>query len=195
MTEALQGGGAEPPKVRRLHDAMRKVRIASAERDDALHDLHEAERARLGMLAEELAGVVRELPEDEEFFLFAVTPGMPPRLWVDPTTHVVIGRDRRTYRFLKDTRLGRTVLAETADLTVMADAVTGYVAERLLERERALEGDWLEARHPRTAPAAERRSSGRGGELAGWMIVAFLLGIVVGAVGLIAYAWLKIPGF
>jgi hypothetical protein len=49
-----------------------------------------------------------------------------------------MGRDKRIYRFVQDTRFGRIVIAESHDVAVMVDAVTDYVARRLIERERAL---------------------------------------------------------
>src|SRR5262249_24962112 len=52
--------------------------------------------------------------------------------------HVDMGRDKRVYRFLQDTRYGRKVLAETAHIEEVVDAVTKYVAQRMIERERAL---------------------------------------------------------
>jgi hypothetical protein len=186
---------------------MRRVRIAEAERSDAIDDLHEAERARLSMLADELAGVVAELPDGDEFFICRMAGGAPPRFWVDPTSHVVIGRDRRTYRFLKDTRLGRVVLGETPDLVRIADLVTDYVAERLVERDRVLESDRLigrlreaatpRARLPRDNPAAGATGpeGERGGPSAIGIVVALLAGIAIGATGLIAYAWFSaVPG-
>ena len=123
-------------KVRRLSDAVRRVRIAESERSDAYADLHEGDRARLELLAEELAGVFSELPADDAYFICKVAGSTPPRLWVDPTTHVVMARDRRSYRLLKDTRLGRLTLNESADLDQTADAVTDYIAERLIERSK-----------------------------------------------------------
>ena len=157
MSEATNETAPGNGKVRRLSDAVRRVRVAEVERTDAFADLHDAERARLALLAEELAGVFSEIPEDDDYFICRIGGGMPPRLWVDPTSHVVIGRDRRTYRFVKDTRLGRIVLTESTDPAAMADAVTDYVAERILERERAQESDLLLARMrdvalPRTSP-------------------------------------------
>ncbi|TIT76785.1 MAG: hypothetical protein E5W45_07605, partial [Mesorhizobium sp.] len=61
-------------------------------------------------------------------------------LWIDAVCHVAMGRDRRTYRFLRDTRIGRVVLAESSDMKVVADSVTRYVAERVIERQRMMEG-------------------------------------------------------
>ena len=55
--------------VRRLSDAVRRIRVAEAERADAFVDLHEADRARLGLVAEELAGVFAELPETDDYFI------------------------------------------------------------------------------------------------------------------------------
>ena len=49
-----------------------------------------------------------------------------------------MGRDKRIYRFLQDTRYGRKVLAENVSIPEVAEAVTKYVAQRMIERERAL---------------------------------------------------------
>ncbi len=184
--------------VRSLTAALRRARIAEADRTDVVVEIREAERARLDMLADELRGVFSELPPDDEQFVNAVVPGDPPRLWIDATSFVVIGRDRRVYRFLKDTRLGRTVILETASLDDMADAITNYVAERVIERERALEGDWLVKRGLRE-PARERArinvamrdTLDRSG--LGWVIAAFLFGVLIGAAALLAYAWVRVP--
>lgn len=128
--------------VRRLSDAVRRVRIAEAERTDAFADLYEADKARLTLVTEELSGVFGELPDDD-FFVCAIAGSSPPRLWIDATSHVVMARDRRTYRFLKDTRIGRIVLFENTDHRLVADAVTDYIAERIVARERAIETDFL----------------------------------------------------
>jgi hypothetical protein len=184
--------------VRNLTDALRRARIADADRTDVVVEIREAERARLDMLADELRGVFSELPPDDEQFVNAVVPGDPPRLWIDATSFVVIGRDRRVYRFLKDTRLGRTVILETASLDDIADTITDYVAERVIERERALEGDWL-VKRGRREPARERaridiatrETLDRSG--LGWVIAAFLFGVLIGAAALLAYAWVRVP--
>jgi hypothetical protein len=195
--------------VRNLTDAIRRVRTAEAERSDVVVELRDAERARLEMLADELKGVFADVPAENEQFLFTVAPGMPPRLWIDMTAFVAMGTDRRTYRFLKDTRLGRTIILETANLGDMADTVTHYVAERIIERERAIEGDWLIKRILRdesgrreeakkaveVVKAAEAPASPRFDRRnLGWVIAALLGGILIGVVGLLAYAWVKVPG-
>ena len=146
--------------VRSLRDTIRKVRTAEAERSDVVVELRDAERARLEILAEELRSVFNEVPADDEQFIFSVASGTPPRLWIDMTSFVVMGRDRRSYRFLKDTRLGRTVILETAKLDDMADTITHYVAERIIERERAMEGDWLIKRVIRDDATAAKPPAG-----------------------------------
>ena len=50
-------------------------------------------------------------------------------------------RDKRRYRFVQDTRYGRKVLAESNDIAEIVEAVTHYVAARIIERERALAED------------------------------------------------------
>lgn len=200
--------------VRSLRDTIRKVRTAETERADVVVELRDAEQARLEMLAEELRSVFNEVPPDDEQFIFTVSVGTPPRLWIDMTSFVVMGRDRRSYRFLKDTRLGRTVILETAKLDDVADTITHYVAERIIERERAMEGDWLSRRIMRDEASRREerqeptRRQGREAIVAatatqtqrpavemrnvGWIVAAFLGGILIGAAVLLAYAWMAV---
>ena len=201
--------------VRSLRETIRKVRTAETERADVVVELRDAERARLELLAEELRSVFNEVPADDEQFIFTVAAGTPSRLWIDMTSFVAMGRDRRSYRFLKDTRLGRTVILETAKVDDMADTITHYVAERIIERERALEGDWLtkrvmrdevarrEERHELTrrqereavaasAMAHAPKQPGPDQRNLGWIVAAFLGGILIGAAVLLGYAWVAV---
>lgn len=189
MSDSEQGRG----NVRSLTDALRRARIADAERTDVVVELREAERARLDMLADELRNVFAELPADDDQFLNSVVPGNPPRLWIDATSFVIIGRDRRLYRFLKDTRLGRTVIIESASIDDVADTITNYIAERVIERERAIEGDWLIRRAARDGAKTGNvfRDAVPDKQGAGWVLAAFLLGVLIGAAGLLAYAWVN----
>ncbi|ESX93933.1 MULTISPECIES: hypothetical protein [unclassified Mesorhizobium] len=125
---------------RKLSDAVRDVKNAFADRDDVVVDMREAHRMRLDLLAAELAPVFADVPADMDNFDFVVSSGLQPRLWIDAVSHVAMGRDRRTYRFLRDTRIGRVVLAESTDMKPVADQVTRYVAERIVERQRMMEG-------------------------------------------------------
>lgn len=180
-------------RIRSLRDAIRKVQLGEVERSDVVVELQDTERARLDMLADELKDVFREIPDDDDQFSLQILSGSTPRLWIDATSHVVVGGDRRTYRFLKDTRLGRVVILETANIDDMADCLTEYIAERVLEREKALEGDWLNNRLRQVAQESKvvRVKESR----TPWMSVvgAFGLGLAAGVVSLVAYAWFANP--
>lgn len=198
MSESTDNGN--PHNTRSLSDAIRRVRTAEAERSDVVVELRDADRARLELLADELKSVFAEVPEDNETFLFSVAEGTPPRLWIDMTAFVAMARDRRTYRFLKDTRLGRSVILETADIADIADCVTNYVAERIIERERSIEGDWLikramrEERQPkRTArQIIAAATSSPDARNMGWIVAAFLFGLLVGVAALLGWAWISV---
>lgn len=129
----------------RLHPSLVRIRDAMAERQDAFEGLREQERALLQALQEELQAFADDVPKDDDWVLLTLSNGDKPRFWVDPTSHVAIDRDRRTYRFLRDTKLGRIVLRESGDVKIIAQAVADMIAERMIERERAVEGDWLAA--------------------------------------------------
>lgn len=122
----------------RLQEALRAARVEAAERTGVVVDLRDAELARLEILNEALDPIFADVPDDIDLFDRAISRGDTPRLWVDVVAHVGMGRDKRTYRFVQDTRYGRIVIAESHDIPVMVDAVTHYVARRLVERERAL---------------------------------------------------------
>ena len=132
------GGASEPETTGRLKDALRKARVDQAERSGVVVDLHDAEVARLELLNEALDPVFEEVPAEVDIFDRGISRGETPRLWIDSIAHVAMGRDKRIYRFVQDTRYGRKVLAETGNVVEMVDAVTRYLAQRLVERERAL---------------------------------------------------------
>ena len=121
MSDPIETGRSG--KVRKLANAIQRVRTGEAERSDVIVDLGDAEKARLDLLGDELKEVFADVPADNETFIFKVAGNMPARLWIDMTAYVVMGRDHRTYRFLKDTRLGRTIILESADIDAVADCI------------------------------------------------------------------------
>lgn len=139
MSDVSDSAAARDP-ARKLSDAIREVKNAVADRTDVVVDLRDAERMRLELLAGELQSVFADVPQDVELFDFAISSGLQPRLWIDAVSHVAMGRDKRTYRFVRDTRAGRVVLAESSDMKPVADQVTRYIAERVIERQRMLDG-------------------------------------------------------
>lgn len=135
-------GGDEPAaKPNRLRDAIREARIAAAERTGVIVEMRDADLARLEILNDALDPVFEEVPADIELFDRAIGKGDTPRLWIDMLAHVAMARDKRTYRFLQDTRYGRRIIAESPNVPEIVQAVTRYVAARLVERERALASD------------------------------------------------------
>jgi hypothetical protein len=158
----------------RLRDALRQARIEAADRTGVVVDLRDAEVARLEILNEALDPLFAQIPEPVDLFDRGISQGDTPRLWIDVVAHVVMGRDKRIYRFVQDTRFGRIVIAESHDVSAILDAVTDYVARRMVEREHALVAT------PEKPLVIEkpRRHGFR----------MFALGFVVGAVALFALA-------
>src|SRR6266446_2157280 len=122
----------------RLRDALRQARIEAADRTGVVVDLRDAEVARLEILNEALDPLFAQIPEQVDLFDRGISQGDTPRLWIDVVAHVVMGRDKRIYRFVQDTRFGRIVIAESHEVSAIVNAVTDYVARRMIERERAL---------------------------------------------------------
>jgi hypothetical protein len=190
MTEsehAIPASPAAEPRPSPLKQALRQARIDAAERTGVVVDLRDAELARLELLNEALDPVFADVPPEIEVFDRGISKGDSPRLWVDMVAHVSMGRDKRTYRFLQDSRFGRRVLAESADIVEVAQAITHYVARRLVERERALAGETpASAREARHYDGLRRRRLWR-------ILAAFVLGMATGAVALLVAAWFLDP--
>lgn len=160
-----------------LKQAVHEARVEAAERSSVVVDLRDAEVARLELLNEALDPLFAEIPAEIELFDRGLSRGETPRLWVDAVVHVAMGRDKRIYRLLQDTRVGRRVLAELHEIPNVVKAVTAYVARRLVERERALEEDPdFTGRVARREVMRERRRRRR--RMFGTLLLGFFLGLV-----------------
>jgi hypothetical protein len=131
--------------------------------------------ARLEILNEALDPLFEQIPERIDLFDRGISQGENPRLWIDVVAHVAMGRDKRIYRFVQDTRFGRMVIAESHEVAAIVDAVTDYVARRMVEREHALVATPI----PEPEPVEIKRRSGF------W---AFALGFILGALALFGLA-------
>jgi hypothetical protein len=168
-----------------LKDAMRQARIASAERSGVVVDLRDAELARLELLNEGLDTLFEEIPSGVELFDRGISQGDTPRLWIDAVSHVVMGRDKRHYRFVMDGRYGRKLLAESTHIPDVVDAVTRYVAGRLIERERALTDNSIPLPSKAHRGLKDLRSHMR------WRLVRmFIFGLIMGCFALFAALWI-----
>jgi hypothetical protein len=137
-------GSAKSPK-KPLREALRSARIEAAERSAVVVELRDAEAARLEMLNDALESLFADIPPEHlEQFDRGIAGGSQPRLWIDMVAHVSMGRDKRTYRFMQDTVHGRRVLAESLEVQPIVEAVTRYVARRLVAREYLLAGTAIE---------------------------------------------------
>jgi len=177
MSDAQNTGSNAVSEARpiRLRDALRQARIEAADRTGVVVDLRDAEVARLEILNEALDPLFAQVPDTVDLFDRGISQGDTPRLWIDVVAHVLMGRDKRIYRFVQDTRFGRIVIAESHDVAAIVDAVTDYVARRMIEREHALVAT------PAVEPAAiEKPRRGR--------FWTFALGFIVGAVALFGLA-------
>ena len=118
---------------------MRRARIDAAERTGVVVDLHDAEVARLELLNEALDPLFAEIPAEVDLFDRGISRGETPRLWIDAIAHVAMGRDKRIYRFLQDTRYGRKVLAESVNIPEIVgggDQIRRAAADRARARAR-----------------------------------------------------------
>jgi hypothetical protein len=176
MSEAHDSGNAATdPRPIRLRDALRQARIEAADRTGVVVDLRDAEVARLEILSDALDPLFTQIPDSVDLFDRGLSQGETPRLWIDVVAHVMMGRDKRIYRFVQDTRFGRTVIAESHEVIKIVEAVTDYVARRMIEREHALVAT------PAPAPVVIETPR-RGGF---W---TFVLGFIAGALALFALA-------
>jgi hypothetical protein len=177
MSDAQNTGSQAASSTRpvRLRDALRQARIEAADRTGVVVDLRDAEVARLEILNDALEPLFAQIPEKVDLFDRGISQGDTPRLWIDVVAHVLMGRDKRIYRFVQDTRFGRIVISESHDVPVIVDAVTDYVARRMIEREHAL----VATPAPEPVVIEKKRRSGF------W---TFVLGFLAGAMALFALA-------
>ncbi len=175
----------EAPNV--LKDAVREARIEAAERSAVVVDLRDAELARLELLNEALDPLFKDIPDDVELFDRGVSKGDVPRLWVDVIAHVEMGRDKRQYRFVQDTRYGRAVLAEClrgsrhgAGGHPLRGAPAGRARARARRRRRR-------SARPSSLKMVEHEQ--RRGRLRA--IRTFVYGVILGVVALFALALLN----
>ena len=179
MSEQQAEGHSTGLKPVRLRDALRKARIEAADRVGVVVDLRDAEVARLEILNDALDSLFTEIPSGVDLFDRGISQGDTPRLWIDAVAHIAMGRDKRMYRFVQDTRFGRVVIAQSHDVATIVDAVTDYIARRMIEREHAMMVTPMAAETP--AAPVNRQSSRLG---------IFALGFFAGLCALFGFALL-----
>ena len=151
-----------------LAAALRVARAEDAERSDVIADLRTLAIARLAVLRDALEPVLAQIPAEVDLFDVGLMPGDPPRLFIDMVAFVEMARDRRSFRFFQDRRSGRILMAEAETLDDAVDAITAYLARRLVERDKSLAGPDQKALVSTPAKASRTatsvRSKAGGGE-------------------------------
>jgi hypothetical protein len=180
---------ASPAATRSLHDAVRKARVEEAYQLDETADRRDSEIARLELLKAELEAVFAEVPANDDRFTLMLVPSRPARLWIDLFTYGAIDETSGAYLFIRNSERGRRTLYSTNSVSEMADRITLYMAREIVRRERA-EAALLEplTREEQPAVAPPRARLGMG-----VVVAAFIIGLLTGAAGLFAAAWLATP--
>jgi hypothetical protein len=158
-------------------EALRQARVAESAHLDVALDMRDSQTLRLQALKLDLVGLIEANAEARKFFDLAVVQGDPPRLWIDLITAVIMDPNPRTYKLFQDTQDGRETLFETENRAEMAEKIKTYMAHRLVARERQM------------AAQTPIRGDTQGFSTAA-LILAWLSGLVIGALGLFAAAML-----
>ena len=93
-----------PAEPTALKQAVRQARIETADRTSVVVELRDAAKsARLRYVGNEAldSGRSSHIPMDIDLFDRGISHGDQPRLWIDVVAHVVMGRDKREYRFVQ----------------------------------------------------------------------------------------------
>jgi hypothetical protein len=178
---------ARPAASRSLREAIRQARLEEAERLDLSADHRDGEIARLELLKAELEAVFAELPAHDDRFNLTLVPSRPARLWIDLFTYAAIDDGSGAYLFVRNSENGRRTLFSSTNVADIADRITRYMAQEIVRRER-LEGAFAEpGRMDRIGGESASSSTGMG-----VVIAAFAIGLLTGAAGLLAAAWLSV---
>lgn len=173
---------------RSLREAIRKARLEEAERLDLSADHRDGEIARLELLKAELEAVFADLPTHDDRFNLVLVPSRPARLWIDLFTYAAIDDASGAYLFLRNSENGRRTLFSSNNVADVADRITRYMAHEIVHRER-LEASLVGS--SRVSRIGLEPGLARPG--LGVVIAAFAIGILTGAAGLLAAAWLTAP--
>jgi hypothetical protein len=147
-----------------LAEAINRARNDLANRENRASDARVVAVGHLETLRVRLEPIYAAIPRDVELFDLGMVGHAPPRLFVDIIAFIEMTEDGRGYRFFRESRSGRMLLGETTDEKQMVTLVTHYIAERLVERERALVAQAKPAPLPRvlTPDAVVSRSVAAG---------------------------------
>lgn len=169
----------QPATATSLREAIHLARVQEAVEIDQSVDRRSTEMARLEVLHAAVEQVFDDIPMEDDRFALALVPSKPARLWIDIITYIAMDSSGEVYRMIRNEGTGRIVMVETDDVGVMAGRITEYVAREIVARERATSG----FRYDR-APLRRRGHSRKG-----LVFSAFIIGLLAGVAGLLAFGW------
>ena len=169
----------EPATAKSLREAIHLARVHEAEDIDTSVDRRSTEMARLEVLYAAVEQVFDDIPIEDDRFALTLVPSQPARLWIDIFTYVAMDSSGEVYRLIRNSGTGRTVLVETHDVGMMAGRITEYVAREIVARERYATGF---AYDPLPRRPGQRSR-------AGVVIAGFIIGLLTGIAGLLAFGW------
>ena len=158
-----------------MQEVLRSARLLEAAHRDAGLAIRDSKTLRLAVLKDELTAALATSDEARRLFDIALSPGDPPRLWLDLISMVVMEPDYRTYRLVQDSNAGREILFETTDRAEMTAQVKQLLAHRLIARERQIAG---------TEPMPRIAINNSTGSL----VLAWLAGVMLGVLGMLSLA-------
>lgn len=173
----------QPATATSLREAIHLARVQEAEDLDNSVDRRSTEMARLEVLYATVEHVFNDIPFEDDRFALTLVPSKPARLWIDIMTYVAMDNSGEIYRMIRNEGAGRKVMVETEDVGVMAGRITEFVAREIVARERQSSGFDYD-RVP-----VRRRRKGR----TGLIISGFIIGILTGVAGLLAFGSKFIP--
>lgn len=187
MADQQEGKAARLPRAFTpdLTAAMRRARLEDAEREQTAAELRSGEIGRLEQLRLALQPVFAQTGLHADAFDHGLVPGDTPKLFIDMIAFIDCGHDRKGYRFVQGARDGPRVLAQNERIDPIVDAVTMYVARRIVEREKALaaaDAPPTRAEPVKPTPPREARF--------GQMLAIYIVGALCGAA--LLYALFKL---
>lgn len=180
---------ARPATARSLREAVRQARVEEAAKLDRSADRRDGEIARLELLKAELEPVFADIPSGDDRFCLALVPSRPARLWIDLFTYAAIDDQTGGYLFIRNSEGGRRTLFSSPSQSEMADRIVKHMAQEIVRRERQEQALLEPVKHHEDLLPLEPESGGG----TRWVVAAFVIGLLTGAVGVFAATWLGVP--
>lgn len=170
---SLPDAATSDPTSDSFRAALRQARLTEAAHAEAVMGLRDAKSIRLQLLKDDLLPIVSANRDAADMFDLALIAGDEPRLWIDLVSFVLMEPDPRTYRLVEDRQSGREILIESDQRPAVVERIRQLMAHRIVARQRM-------------APSVPALPQMQGYSVAS-LILAWLSGLALGALGLLAW--------